>query len=316
MPENNRIQPDHTSVANKTDGFSSNDSVVVMRGGQATDQKPDVSFEVKNLNFPADYLNRSYYDSVNLATSKIAKVSHEIRYDGKPLPHSFKPEDGITGLLLMSFLLFSSVYHKGLDFIRQMIQNLFEVTERDSIFVDSTTINEFRFKAFLLVQSTILLAIFTFITIYSSSDIFTHYDGKKTFTCILLSILAFFIFWGIKWIFNFFIGKIFFSQKKIIIWQNSYFSVIELLGIALFPVILFLVNSQSETLTEVCTILILFLIAISFILVVYKGFRVFLTKAYGLFYFMLYLCALEILPYMGLYMGLEYMYKLVVFNTL
>lgn len=316
MPQNNEVRSTNTTNSGRADTNASfgKDTSSVMFGATGTDNTSQNA--VYDVNLPAvsvDYMNTVHPDSLHLS----AETKEEVGFEGILRPYSFNTEDGITGLMLMSFILFSSVYNKGIDFVRQMVQNLFEVTERDSIFVDSTTINEFRFKAFLLTQSTILLAIFAYIIIYlSPENSIIHPDGKKTFICIFTFTVVIYLFWGIKWSVNFFIGKIFFNQKKVNIWQNNYFSAIELLGIALFPILLFLVSSRSQTISDICIFLIFGLIAISFILTVYKGFRVFLTKPYGIFYFMLYLCALEILPYMGLYMGLEYIYNLVEFNAL
>jgi hypothetical protein len=315
MPESNDIHLNNISTSGRNNVSSATDTPLMLKNTRLNDSL-HISYDT-HLPDIFDSSDTIHKDSLNAVVGSTSEAIEEIRFDGTLRPYSFKTEDGITGLLLMSFLLFSSVYNKGIDFIRQMVQNLFEVTERDSIFVDSTTINEFRFKAFLLTQSTILLDVFAYIIIYlSPENPILHPDGKKTFICIFAFTLIIFLFWGIKWIVNFFIGKTFFNQKKVNIWQNNYYSAIELLGIALFPIILFLVNSRSQTITKICLFLVFGLIAISFILTVYKGFRVFLTKPYGIFYFMLYLCALEILPYMGLYMGLEYIYNLVEFNAL
>ncbi len=258
----------------------------------------------------------SLNDSIK-STQELLETKTESGFKGTPLPYSFRSEDGITSLMLLSFIFVASVYRKGVDFIHEMTHNLFEASDRSS-FMGSTTINEFRLKAFLLIQSTTLLSIFTFIIIYLSSNGSSTIiqSGRKIFVCIVIFIFVIFIFWGFKWLSNNLIGRIFFDIKKVNIWQNNYFSIIELLGISLFPVLLFLVKSQYEILSKICIFLILIFIGIGFILSVYKGFRVFLTKVHGIFYFMLYLCALEILPYLGLYMGLKYIYNLVEFNTL
>jgi hypothetical protein len=327
MPENNQLSPDSTTVSGKTGELLSPPDTVMpempVTGKKQSVPVPEtvsVSYHSKNTTLSDDSLNLNTVrnDSINLSVHEVRETKQEIRFEGSPRPYSFKAEDGITSLLLMSFLLFTSVYGKGLEFIRQMTQNLFEATERDSIFIDNSTANEFKIRFFLLVQATILLAVFSFITIYLSSDVrlLIQPDGKKTFICILLFALVIFLFWGIKWMLNSFIGRIFFDKKKVNIWQNNYFSAIELLGIVLLPAVLFSVHSQSETFTKICMILSFSLIALCFILIIYKGFRVFLTKPYGIFYFILYLCALEFIPYMGLYMGLEYMYKLVDLNAL
>ena len=254
-------------------------------------------------------------DSIPSGIIEISDVKPAFGYEGKPIPRSNKTEDGITSLFLVSFILLTSVCGRGLDFIQQMVRNLFEATERDSIFVDNTTVGELRVKAFLLIQSTILTAVFLFV-FYSLNHPDIFYEGKDAFIRISLFALALFLFWGIKWLVNTMLGKIFFEYKKVLVWQTGYFSIIELFGILLFPVLLFMVNAQSEFMLNFCIYLIFLMILVGFALIINKGFRVFLRKPYGLFYFILYLCALEFIPYTGLYMGLKYIYKTVELSAL
>ena len=254
-------------------------------------------------------------DSTFSVTTETLDVKHEFGYEGKPLPHSYKAEEGITSLFLVSFILFTSGCNRGLEFIRQMVRNLFEATERESIFVDTTTVGDFKVRAFLLIQATILSAVFLFI-VCSINNPEIIYTGEDVLIRISLFAGLLFLFWCIKWMINILLGMIFFNTKKALMWQTGYFSIIELFGIILFPVLLFMINVQSVFLLKGGIYFIFLMIAVGFILIINKGFSVFLKNTYGIFYLMLYLCTLEIIPYMGLYAGLNCIYKTVELSAL
>ncbi|MCD7973874.1 MAG: DUF4271 domain-containing protein [Candidatus Azobacteroides sp.] len=238
--------------------------------------------------------------------TKPFNTEKRLEYEGILRPYSFKMSSGITFLMLICFFLFVIIYKKGGDYIVQMTQNLFGQTERDSIFVDSTTSSEYQIKFFLLLQSTICLAVFFFIFIKSSAGSNVFLPDKYIIINLLLGIGVILIFWCLKWLMNKFIGYIFFDNQLTENWQSNYFFAIGLLGTLFFPVLLFIINAQNEVLIHLSTNLFFLLFGLGFLIFAFKGIRVFLVKPYGFFYFMLYFCALEIIPYIGLYMGLIY----------
>ncbi|MDR2475695.1 MAG: DUF4271 domain-containing protein [Bacteroidales bacterium] len=268
------------------------------------------------VSFEPFYKNHFLITATDSSSTQITQISlsteqEPLGKEGIIRPFSCNMSDGIIFLMLVSFFLFASVYTKGASFVAQIFQNLIGNTERDSIFVDSTTGSEERFKFFLILQTSILLSIFFFIenNILYERNIFL--SEKTLILAIGFSIVILLAFWAIKWIINKALGYIFFDNQIIIIWQNNYFSAIGLLGIALYPVLLILVYSKSEIFIYSSLYILWGIILIGFISITLKGIRFFLLKPHGIFYYLLYLCALEIIPYVGLYHGLMHIYNYV-----
>ena len=255
----------------------------------------------------------SVYTEYSSLQEKDLTITQDVKgKNGELRPYSLKMSDSLTLLMLVSFFLFAYVYTKGIGYITQMFQNLLGNTERESIFVNNTTTSEYQIKFSLLLQTAISLSVFFFIIIatpFGKSDILL--TDKDIIIYSSLFLLIIFLFWGIKWLINEFLGFIFFDKQKVSLWQNNYFSSISLFGTILFPTLLFLVHTQSHILIGISKYLFFFLMVLGFILIVYKGIRFFLVKPYGIFYFILYFCALEIIPYVGLYKGLVYIYNFV-----
>lgn len=230
-------------------------------------------------------------------------------YAGIERPYSFKMSDGIAFFLFLSFFLFVFVLSRGSGYVKQMFRNLVDDSERDSIFVESTTSNEYRFKFFMFLQTAIILAIFIFVIIWLPVENVLNVAEYEVFTHILFYALAILLFWGIKWVLNRFLGYVFFDKQKANIWQSSYFSMLALLSLFLYPILLCVIHAQDIHFLNISKNIFLLFLIIGFFIILRKGIRLFLVKPHGFFYFMLYLCALEIIPCVGLYLGLVYIYN-------
>ena len=233
-----------------------------------------------------------------------------IRYDGINLPYSVKNSGSISLLLFICLFISITAYSKGRDYINYLFQNLFSNTDKESIFIDSSTTNEYQIRFSLLLQTTIILAIMYYLFIEANCQLLITSE-RDTFIHILLFVLIIFIFWGIKWLMNSVLGFIFFEKEKVYLWQNNYFSALSLYGIAFLPLLILVINASSKQMIEISKSIFIFFLILGFIIIIYKGIRFFLTKLRSFLYFMLYLCALEIIPYIGLYMGLKYINEFV-----
>ena len=90
---------------------------------------------------------------------------------------------------------------------------------------------------------------------------------------------------------------------------ESFVSVNIILSILLFPLVLTLIYYPSYP--RSLFYLIAFIYLISRIIFIYRGIKIFLTDIYGILYFILYLCALEIAPLLVLYKGTILLYNFV-----
>jgi hypothetical protein len=115
------------------------------------------------------------------------------------------------------------------------------------------------------------------------------------------------IFLGIKSMLIDVIGFVFLSPSNKKMAKESYFNIISILGVSLFPLLILQIYIPSGYyyITEIIS---LGMCVGACILVIIKLFQIFFHKIVASFYIMLYLCTLEILPLIILYR----VYKLIV----
>ena len=116
---------------------------------------------------------------------------------------------------------------------------------------------------------------------------------------VLCMVLYLMLKWGAYNIVNW----VFFQKVRNILWIKSYFYLLVWLGLLLLPVVLLFVyfDLSSQTAFYLVASIIIF----AKIALFWKCFSNFFGKIYGLFHLILYFCALEILPDLVLWKGIE-----------
>src|SRR5690606_2489510 len=107
---------------------------------------------------------------------------------------------------------------------------------------------------------------------------------------------------------------IFDEQKRMGVWRRTYIIGIEILGMLYFIPTLLLIYSNYYHLQIIIFMLILFLIVQ--LILFYQIIVFFIREKFNFLYLIAYLCTFEILPYIFLMIGLVYLYRIDVFNTL
>lgn len=97
-------------------------------------------------------------------------------------------------------------------------------------------------------------------------------------------------------------------------WLDNHISVNLLLGIILFPIIFCMIYLSGFL--NIGLLLVTISYILSRIIFIYKGIKIFLRDIYGILYFILYLCALEIMPLFLMYKGMILIYQFVEFKIL
>lgn len=210
---------------------------------------------------------------------------------GKPLPETLNTNPIVTISILILFLLFGFVLSYGRKMILETTKDFFYLKERSSIFIDSSA-NALRLKISFMLISLGSIGFFLF-SIYFKDDTITAFNEKLLYLSLFIFITLGFL------AFKFFVFKalsyIFFDKNTTSIFIRGYFTIIFGLGIALSPVVIGLIYTPKSFFIIFLSVgLLLFFIA--FILILYKIIQIFLDNFYSLFYIMLYLCTLEILP--------------------
>ncbi|MFV0418306.1 MAG: DUF4271 domain-containing protein [Dysgonomonas sp.] len=258
-------------------------------------------------------LKEEYLDMVKGDTTYIGKGQQEphLRYDGVLMPFNIGQSDSIFGLLLLCLLFFTHICNGGITFLKENVKLLFssEKTQRTHF---HTTANETLYSYFLVFQSIVLISV----CIY---DIFIEYDSsaieyRHPLPTILAFIILIALFFGMKDLIYKILGYIFDRKREFAIWRRTHILSIEILGILYFIPTLLLLYAGAYSLQIIIFMAILFLIVQ--ITLFYQIIIFFIGEKFNFSYLIAYLCTFEILPYIFLFIGLVYLYRIDDFNTL
>jgi hypothetical protein len=219
---------------------------------------------------------------------------------GEPLPYLLHSDWMITTILFFCILLCSLAVSKEKKYLYQRFKSFLINRERASMF-DEITASDFRYNLLLILHTCILLGICIY-HYYASHhpELLTRIPhswlvGIFTLsTCIFLTIKSI-LYQSINWIF--------FQKERNSVWITSFFNLIIWLGILLLPIVLVIVYFDIPPQSSLYAIA--FLIVFAKISLFWKCFCNFFEKIHGAFHLILYFCALEILPDLILWKGIE-----------
>jgi hypothetical protein len=214
---------------------------------------------------------------------------------GDPIPYTIANDNLITGLLLLCFILTTIVISRSKRFIARQAKYFFyhQISE-DTLMTETT--GEVHFQLFLVLQTCFLLSIVFFFwtnSPVSGTFIVEQYTVIGLFAAILA---GYFI---VKVLAYSLVDNVFFSSKSNIRWLMSFFFLISMEGVAIYPVVLLLSFFHLSIDTVfIYTIIIVFIFKfLSF----YKTYSIFFKRAGGYMQNFLYFCALEIMPLFALW---------------
>lgn len=234
----------------------------------------------------------AHVDSLRTAMIQAAHMK-PTGYTG--IPHPVLPQTEawvfIALLLLFGYMIYSVT--RASNLLSDSIKNFFAVKERSSIF-NKSTVNDDRFRIFLTGFSAMVLSLFAYLVL--SRPLI---DGFSLihFSRILLITILFFTFKSLEFSV---IGYVFLDEKRYKIASESYFNVLSYLSIILYPLLVILIYAPASW-YNFFFYLSFFIIVLSFVLIVIKIFQIFFRNLVSVFYILLYLCTLEILPLFILY---------------
>jgi hypothetical protein len=175
-----------------------------------------------------------------------------------------------------------------------------------------TTVKEMLYSYFLVIQAVVLAAI-CICDIFIEIETPGQSNGRPLGTIISFIVLIALFLW-IKDILYKIIGYIFDQQKAMSFWRRTYMVSVGILGILYFIPTLLLIYSSYYHIQILVFMLVLFLIVQ--LTLFYRIVVFFINQKFNFLYLIAYLCTFEIFPYIFLSMGLIYLYRTDVFNTL
>lgn len=230
------------------------------------------------------------YLRTQIAPSKILKVSG---FEGKVAPQGLFSYDTSSGLLLFITLIYSYLLFRSKSVARGSFNSIFKKQrERSSIFEPEITAPELRFRMLVRVLGVIGLSVYAYSFVSSLVPGANNLMALILLICLSVGIVL--LLW-IKYILFSFLSFIFFDKKQTAPFVSAYFTTIFGLGVFLLPMVAF---QTLVALSVVPWLQIMSIIAciIAILLILYKIIQIFWLDYYSIFYIILYLCTLEILP--------------------
>lgn len=214
---------------------------------------------------------------------------------GDPVPYAVSNDNTITGLLVGCFILAMISFANSRNFILRQVKSFFYVPRSVADLTETTS--EVRFQLFLIAQTSLLLAIIYYF--YSRAKLPGDYVIESQLQVISLFFaisLAYFLLKGITYQI---VNWTFFDKKKCGQWSKTFLFLSAAEGVLLFPVGLLQVYASLPLNTAlICALIIIILVKI---LTFYKSYSIFF-KRFGVFLqFILYFCALEMIPMIALW---------------
>lgn len=232
-------------------------------------------------------------DSLRIVDSIKSIIPIPTGFIGIPHPSLPQTEGWVFGVLLIFFLLMTYSISHSAGLLTDSLKTFFQVKLRSSIF-SRATINDLRFRFFIIAFSIGVACFYLYLALNHN---YTEFSFLKYGSIYLVTALFFLLK-----SFSFdLIGYVFLDSANLKMAKESYFNILSYAGIVLFPLLILRIYILSELIPIVDTISLIVSI-IAFILVLIKLFQIFLHKIVASFYIMLYLCTLEFLPLVALYL--------------
>jgi hypothetical protein len=228
-----------------------------------------------------------------------------------PLSQNNQIENGGFLLFTVCFFITILLLSHRYKMLRSMVSGIFRNKDRHSIFYEASS-NEFLDKTLLCFQSIILTSIlFYIIAVHEQIIPEITLLGMIKFLGISFLFLSVFLFY--KFLTYAFIGSIYFKKEIILLWNDNFLSLICLSGIILFFPVLILFYVEEAYLICLCFILFYFIFIL--FVIFYKIYALFFQGKDILLYFILYLCAQEIIPLYLMYKAAVYLFIIVQRDT-
>ncbi|MCD4746894.1 MAG: DUF4271 domain-containing protein [Bacteroidales bacterium] len=221
-------------------------------------------------------------------------VSHQLNTNNisPNYTQSLNNKDWILGILILCFFLFALVQVLYKKRIKQIFKSFFIKRYTNQLIRDGNLFNE------RITINLFIIFVLTFsLLIFKSAEFFIRFPQNIVFNFILyLKILIiFFILWFIKILAVIFIGRIFKleNMSKEYLLNILIFNLIS--GIFLLPSLVLITYIQSTAIIYIVLIMIGLIILYRIIRGIFIGLS---CLNFSLLYLILYLCTLEILPFL------------------
>jgi hypothetical protein len=219
----------------------------------------------------------------------------EVPAGGEALPFSRSPlHDTPSMVLLIAGLLAVALsYHTGYKYIENFFHYMFSTRRRENMFEDHT-VNETSIQAALIANTCIAEGFLIYFAVQQLVPSMVHVLQASVFPHILGYCGIATGFYIAQWLVYKVLGYTFSDKVGAKLWLDGFKASQSLLGLLLLPVLVLVMLYPGHGKLLLAIGASLYLVAR--LIFIFKGFRIFYSNLTSILYFLLYLCAVEIVP--------------------
>ena len=213
--------------------------------------------------------------------------------EAQPFTRSPLHDTPSMALLLAGMLAVALSYHKGYKYIENFFHYMFSTRRRENLFEDHT-VNETGILTALIGNTCIVEGFLIFAAVRMLCPALAPALQANVFPHIAIYCGIAVLFYVGQWLVYKVLGYTFSDKQGTKLWIDGFKATQAFLGLLLLPglILLMLYPYHGKLLLSIAALL-YFVARLVFI---FKGFRIFYGNLSSILYFLLYLCAVEIVP--------------------
>lgn len=232
-----------------------------------------------------DYAKQTDYFHEELPATREGEI-------GIPIEYSISNDSVLSLALLMCVLFSILMVARSWRFTCFQLKNLFRTPRESSIRLRETS-SEMRYQTYFSLIGVVMLSLFAYTTAQ-----FSLKDGEDfsvgDYQLIGIYFTVFLIYRGLCEVLEAAVLPVYFTKIQRMIWAGNRIFLIALQGALLLPlslIMIYLHLDMEKTITIVASV-----VAVTFLMRIYKAYCIFFRKDGALLQFFLYLCTLKAVP--------------------
>ncbi len=211
----------------------------------------------------------------------------------KPFVHSPLHDTPSMLLLLVGLLSVALSYHTGYKYIENFFHHMFSTRRRENLFEDHT-VNETKILAALIANTCIIEGFLIYFAVQLLRPSMAASLQSNVFLHVGVYCVLALGFYAVQWLVYKVLGYTFSDKVGSKLWLDGFKATQAFLGLVLLPVLVLLMLYPAHGKLLLTTAIALY--SVARLIFIYKGFRIFYGNLSSIVYFILYLCAVEIVP--------------------
>ena len=228
----------------------------------------------------------------------------EVPAHGEALHFARSPlhDTASMALLLVGLLAVALSYHTGYKYIENFFHYMFSTRRRENLFEDHT-VNETSIQAALVANTCIVEGFIIYFAVGTYWPSLAESLQHGVFLHVVAYVAVALAFYVAQWLVYKVLGYTFLDAVGSRLWLDGFKASQAFLGLTLLPVLVLLMAYPTSGKLLLALAASLYLVAR--LVFIFKGFRIFYGNLSSIVYFLLYLCAVEIVP-LVVVMGVTY----------